>query len=1805
MFFYKSPFYAYICANKKAPLNYKTLFNMNNFFKIIWAVFGLLAVAMPSAAWGQQQITKLSPNGLLEDVFDHYGNHYTLNDLRVGADIITPAGTTNKSTLMCNSGIFDLYFEAGSGMESITAPVHIARRNVVCQVFSDLSDFINTSGNAAHVNIWVRNINLLPNTSPNQLGLATGFYNLSQNNSPNSARIADNEIWKTIHTGIDSYTNTVSPINIQNTSPNPSGSFYHGMVAFNFSNPSIISWNTSLTNQASNGLYDLYTVVLHEVTHALGFASLISANGTSAFGAGFNYYSRYDRFLKNRAMTDFLIVRTGGCDMYNYRFNTNLATSILGCATPTGTTANSTDCNTAIQYVGGGVPVPVYTPACFEPTSSLSHFEDECYRNGIYGNNAYFTMSETTEPNRTKRFLKPEERQALCDIGYSLKATFGNPNGLSSNYPNGLWFNYNNYGTACDGITVAGTNDGINTNGTYAFVGLSDADIGITGLLSNDFTTNLADLRFECLEDVYDPMATFSATSGTNTTVVNFKSSVFGVHLLRYVPFNNLTQQRGNITYVYVYVDAAGCATACNLVNNGDFESASNGGQISPYLLNCWDMLSGTPDLFTRNGIAPFAVADNTFGSIPASDTHNGLPNKNFMGIWFLAYSGSETAQTKLKAPLVPGQSYILSFQAKVNNYGISNQAARLGFVSFPNTMAQVAQSVDISTLPDAKIIAMPDVPAVAPGGTAQSDWYAFTIPFIFAATNTVNHNTLAVYYRKLPGEDADKDYYVFLDDISIVPVSLPTATITATGSCPKTLTASGGSTYQWSNGATTAAITVRPTQTTVYTVSVTNGGCTTATATISVEAQSPPTPSITGNTTTCTGSTTLTVTGGNTYLWSDGSTNNTISATVGTYTVTATNTNGCSVSTSVEVMYPTADGNLHSVTNIADVGGIQTAANYYKWNTAHPPTIHGDIIVPAYTHLLIEGLDIDMPQGAKITVEYGGVLTIKQSKISSCSTWKGIEVKTRPGPLSYLWAYAILEDAVIENAEIGIVAGINNGGTGGDLGRGKIFCKRSTFRNNVHDIWLSWNNHTGNGAYLESEPLQTISGTMQFVKPHYFEKCLFITDDNYRFPINLDDPPVHLLAIKNNGIKVVGCDFSNQNQALAYKGAGIVTYLGSYDLFGALNDFSDPGSVTYPRGTNMRPSTDYGVFTGFEYGIYSVAELPSEGGNAIVQACNITEQEFNDNTNGAYFSGFESEGAIKLQFNHFINNKEYGAYLETVTYFKISENIIDNSTYGLLVNKTSLDNSSDGVANEVSNNQFNDCSVATGAMGVNHGGLMGLQYHCNEFNNSNYADIWIYGNDENGDPIPDAGIFKYQGEPLATSAAETANNRFSTNQSNIAQILLGADQGIVYTHPLDPTGAAGYNPIRITLNAGSFTTNSTQYPGDPVQSCPPRLVFKPTTLSEAWQERSAALTQKGILENSLNTLEDGGDTPLLKNEVALTQLQNAYALYAKLLAKSPYVSEEVLEELAEKENFPKTLARDILVANKHAGKDAKVWEKLENRSDELPNYMLTQIQQAAESGLSGKEFLELAITAQSQRYHDAIRGQIGLLDADVTATAADYNTVLANTNGLDYQLRLVKAYAKEGNQVQANFILSDIPNRVTLSATEAAKYADILAFYPIKQQLQTEHINDFSAAQKATLATLAGNKNTAQVSARALTEVITQTHTYKEALPIMAQANSRMRKPNTKHSKVNSTTDNPNLVEIYPNPANDYIKVETTVAQNGVLTIFNAQGSLIKSINTAQTTTIPVQEWASGAYFYEYSVEGIVIQRNKLQIIH
>jgi PKD repeat protein len=151
------------------------------------------------------------------------------------------------------------------------------------------------------------------------------------------------------------------------------------------------------------------------------------------------------------------------------------------------------------------------------------------------------------------------------------------------------------------------------------------------------------------------------------------------------------------------------------------------------------------------------------------------------------------------------------------------------------------------------------------------------------------------------------------------------------------------GSTYLWSTGATTQSITVSPSSTTTYSVTVTSGGGCTGTDSKTVTVSGLPVVNLGNDTTICVGSG-LTIDAGNagsTYLWSNGATTQSIIVgpmSTTTYSVTVTNAGGCSASDSKVVNIGLAPSvNLGNDTTVCAGNSVTinagNAGSTYLWS--------------------------------------------------------------------------------------------------------------------------------------------------------------------------------------------------------------------------------------------------------------------------------------------------------------------------------------------------------------------------------------------------------------------------------------------------------------------------------------------------------------------------------------------------------------------------------------------------------------------------------------------------------------------------------------------------------------------------------------------------------------------------------------------------------------------------------------------------------------------------------------------------------
>jgi hypothetical protein len=278
-------------------------------------------------------------------------------------------------------------------------------------------------------------------------------------------------------------------------------------------------------------------------------------------------------------------------------------------------------------------------------------------------------------------------------------------------------------------------------------------------------------------------------------------------------------------------------------------------------------------------------AAYGTLVSIPGSVSHNLARNSATQDI-DVVYQGSD------------GLIYLNAYPGMLRGLTTSNVNAfycpgATGTVSFSQTGAALNAGNDYQVqLSDANRSFANPVTIGSLTSSASSGTINFTIP---TTTASGTQYRIRVVSTNPATTGADN-----LFDISIN--ALPTAQITTSGATticqgnPVLLASSTGSSYLWSNGATTSSISVNDPGT--YTVTVGNGCGLFATSTpTTVNVTLKPTITASGPTTFCTpGTVALTASAGTSYLWSNNATTQSINVSAsGTYTVKVTGS-GCAI---------------------------------------------------------------------------------------------------------------------------------------------------------------------------------------------------------------------------------------------------------------------------------------------------------------------------------------------------------------------------------------------------------------------------------------------------------------------------------------------------------------------------------------------------------------------------------------------------------------------------------------------------------------------------------------------------------------------------------------------------------------------------------------------------------------------------------------------------------------------------------------------------------------------------------------------
>ena len=586
------------------------------------------------------------------------------------------------------------------------------------------------------------------------------------------------------------------------------------------------------------------------------------------------------------------------------------------------------------------------------------------------------------------------------------------------------------------------------------------------------------------------------------------------------------------------------------------------------------------------------------------------------------------------------------------------------------------------------------------------------------------------------------------------------------------------------------------------------------------------------------------------------------------------------------------------------------------------------DIIVQAGVTLTVQGT-INMAKGHKIVVQPNAKLIVDGGTLTNkCGDlWAGITVvgNSAQRQISTYQGKVILQNnATIEYAYDAITVG-NYYAWGYDTqsGGGIVQATDAVFRNNTRDM-----------AFMQYHNKATPSATVELPNTSYFTHCTFETTDDYRAIAGVSLNP-HITMWDVYGVTLKGCTFQNTipgtstaNVALHRKGTGIYTEGATYAI-----DWQCPSGDCANVATNIYPT-----FQGLERGIESIY-LPSltpvaasnhditirhcdfGSSNAadipLTYAVKLTALNHEQVTDNNFWVGSTRDAAAPIPYGLYLDNCTSGFVIENNTFDSPHTNS-SNPTVGLVVLNSAT------ASNELYRNSFANLTVGTEPIGNNRAALAqadGLQLRCNTFA-ANETDVYVHT-----DPSGAAA------QGIAVNQGADNNNSDPSIRSQALAGNLFSLQGGTASDFNNTIGVVKYHYHTTTLSPAEVEPTSTNgiskimafnTPFVASEACPDHQTVLPCPVPTAcrtanWLIRTDALTQIALHQGILRNLQDGGNTPLLVTEIDMATVQNAYTLYAELLAKSPYLSEESLARLAAQTNFPDAMLRDIMVANSHA----------------------------------------------------------------------------------------------------------------------------------------------------------------------------------------------------------------------------------------------------------------------------------------------
>jgi hypothetical protein len=871
---------------------------------------------------------------------------------------------------------------------------------------------------------------------------------------------------------------------------------------------------------------------------------------------------------------------------------------------------------------------------------------------------------------------------------------------------------------------------------------------------------------------------------------------------------------------------------------------------------------------------------------------------------------------------------------------------------------------------------------------------------------------------------------------------------------------------------------------------------------------------------------------------------------------------------------------------------------------------VRGSIVIADQRSLTIDGATIsfaDSRQDAQvltnIVVQPGGTLNLingaELTTLAGCganSMWDGVKVLGNTDPNAPQGMVRVHSGSRISNSLTGILGGEGdpaNPGFAGPTKNGHVDIRDAFFENNVHDVVL---HGLPSGQFF-----------LEYWDVPFFQNSQFLTTA----PLNYESlgssydalkyPKSHVRVADHGQSIFLGCTFANDlpSHTQSHRmGLGIEGFNANIAVWG-----NGAGSST---------------FRNLDHAIHNMA-------SAGAPYSNIIQSTFTDNICAVHMKdvpGFAIRGnTVEMgrwdlgvgNYTHpneeFWGNYQRAFFATGSNAFSIMDNTLERSTggaaplEGIVVGYT-------GAENEVVfRNSASDLDVAYVGEGecadVNGDpNIAGLQFQCNT-NTDNAVNIKSRpANGANQTEQLTHTIRGRQGTP-----SYSASNAFNGALHFEVRTNADAIEYIEYSHAAGdaPTTYTQQNPNDLDADylAPVLVSSGIGCPtGEPVWTAGTGGTF-----TEVKPNLTASKVQYGNLRYQLEQLIDGGNTDEVVEEIVEAWPQEILDLRTSLLAKSPYLSVDVLKSLMTKPGVPDAIRAEVLIANPDATKKEGFlkWAELEAPYP-LPSYLADAVE-ASWNTRTYRTTLEESVADKHTRLTQLVGRAIHLLQTDTVPPPPD------TLRWVWQQLRTNRARYSEaallmgqGDFAKARQVVEAMPAEKDQKAPEEQERHRMLTYIDVL----TDAASD--------------GRNAYQLTAAEVTELETMVDTHYDrpanwASNLLCAVYGKCRAPYTgdveipKANRIRERREEPlseasSAYGLQPNPARNWVAFNYNSSDggpgNGQIIVRALDGRVITSIlmNGAQGQRVwDTRGIAPGTYVVQYLRGEVLVHTEKLII--